>query len=375
MAERHRPGPQLYDTTLRDGAQMPGVAFTRRQQLEICRALDDLGVDEIELGFAASGAGQRADMAALVEAGLRARTLSLARPLAGDIDAARETGVDGVIIFTSLSGIHLRHKLRAGYATVLDQALSAVAYARSFDMFVQVSMEDATRTELPQLVEACQKLAGAGVDRIGLADTVGVATQTSFGRLVADLVREIATPVSVHCHNDFGLAVANTLAAVEHGAAAISTTVNGIGERSGNAATEECAAALAVLYGTPTNIRLDRLSEVCRLVAEHAGVPIPANKAVVGANSFRHESGVHVAAMLREPACYEPYDPQLVGRRREFVMGKTSGRAAVRHLAAQHGVNLDDAQCQGLLEEIKAETDGGGTIGADRLRSLLERSS
>jgi isopropylmalate/homocitrate/citramalate synthase len=176
----------------------------------------------------------------------------------------------------------------------------------------------------------------------------------------------------VHCHNDFGMAVANTLAAVENGAGAISTTINGIGERCGNAATEECAMALALLYGEPTRIRLDRLSAVCQLVAEHAQVPLPANKAVVGANSFRHESGVHVAAMLREPACYEPYDPALVGARRSYVLGKTSGRAVLRHLAAEHGVDLDDEQCASLMEAVKRITDGGGTVDSERLRVLIE---
>jgi isopropylmalate/homocitrate/citramalate synthase len=365
---------RIYDTTLRDGAQMPGVAFTPRQQLDIATALDELGLDEIEIGFAASGPRHRADMAAITRLDLRATMLSLARPLRPDIDAALETGVDGVIIFTALSDLHLRHKLRLEYQEALDQACDAAEYARGHGLFVQVSLEDGTRTAPDRLVASAKCLVDAGAGRIGLADTVGTASPATMATLVERLTGDLDVPIAVHCHDDFGLATANTLAAVEHGARVISTTMTGIGERSGNAATEQCVLALTVLHGRATSLRLDRLLEVCQLVERCSGVPIRANSPVVGANSFRHESGIHVAAMLREPNCYEPYDPVLVGARRSYALGKTSGRAALLHLAGPIGRDLDDTTCQRVLDEVKTYAEQRRTIDAELVAEIIERS-
>jgi isopropylmalate/homocitrate/citramalate synthase len=365
---------RIYDTTLRDGAQMPGVAFTRQQQLDIASALDELGVDEIEVGFAASGPQHRADMAAVVGSGLRARTLSLARPLPQDLDAAEQSGVDGVIIFTALSDIHLRHKLRMTHQQALDQACAAAEHARAQGLFVQVSLEDGTRTAPERLAASAKCLVDAGAERIGLADTVGVATPELMAAVVGALAGTVDVPISVHCHDDFGLATANTVAAVTHGASVISTTMTGIGERSGNAATEQCVLALTVLHGRTTSVRLDRISAVSRLVAEHAGVAIRANSPVVGANTFRHESGIHVAAMLRDPSCYEPYDPALVGGRRDYVLGKTSGRAALLHLAGRDHDQLDDETCRRVLDEIKSHAERRDTIDAELVSRIIERN-
>ncbi|GAA2682562.1 MULTISPECIES: hypothetical protein [Actinosynnema] len=365
---------RIYDTTLRDGAQMPGVAFSRQQQVDIAAALDELGVDEIEIGFAASGPQHRADMAAVVGSGLRARTLSLARPLRPDLDAAEEAGVDGVIIFTALSDIHLRHKLRMEYQQALDQACEAVEHALGKGLFVQVSLEDGTRTPLDRLEASAKSLVEAGAQRIGLADTVGVGTPELMVWIVGTLTRTVDVPISVHCHDDFGLATANTVAAVLHGASVISTTTTGIGERSGNASTEQCALALTVLHGRTTSLRLDRIAEVCRLVAESSGIAIRANSPVVGANTFLHESGIHVAAMLREPSCYEPYDPALVGARRAYVLGKTSGRAALLHLAGRDHGDLDDETCRRVLDEIKGHAERRDTIDSELVSRIIERN-
>lgn len=365
---------QIYDTTLRDGAQMPGVAFSLSQQVRIATALDELGVDEIEIGFAASGPAQQADMAAVAQLGLRARTLSLARPLRADVDDAVRAGVDGVIVFTALSDLHLAHKLRRSYPEALATAVDAVQHARDRGLFVQISLEDGTRTPPDRLVEASTRLTEAGAHRVSMADTVGIGTSELMSELVGRLVAALDVPVAVHCHDDFGLAVANTVAAVLAGASVISTTVNGIGERSGNAATEVCVLALSRLCGRTTNVRTERITEVCQLVAECAGVPLPANRPVVGGNSFRHESGIHVAAMLTEPACYEPYDPALVGGKREFVLGKTSGRTALRHLVGASVRDLDDETVQWLLEEIKATSEFGRLIDAETVNAILKQA-
>jgi methanogen homocitrate synthase len=370
-SEQRRVG--FYDTTLRDGEQMPGVVFDRSARLRIARALDNAGVDEIELGFAASGELQQDDILAVTRSGLTARTLSLARPMRSDIDAAVRSEVRGVILFASISDIHLRDKVRKSRNEVMNQVEEATRYARSLDLFVQVSIEDATRTDDEHLASFARRAECAGAERIGLADTVGVATPDLMSRKVAVAREAISRPVSVHCHNDFGLAVANSLAAVRAGASFLSTTMLGLGERGGNAATEECAAALEILLGFRTNIKLKELSRLGRLVAECAKLPIPGNKAVVGQNCFRHESGIHVAAVLRNPLCYEGYDPGLVGGQREIVLGKTNGRAAVRFLAKQIGEELDDSACSRILDQVKVLAEEGklGGAGAGLVDSRL----
>ncbi|WP_371483372.1 hypothetical protein [Kitasatospora sp. NBC_00315] len=364
---------RFYDSTLRDGAQAPGVAFNRDQQLRIALALDALGVDEIETGFAASGVEQRADMRAIAGLGLRAGLLSLARPLKADVDHAVEAGVGGVILVASVSDLHLAYKLRKDYAVVRAQALETVEYARSLGLFVQLSMEDATRTPLDRLLDLAVEGQAHGAMRIGLADTVGVATPAAMRKLVTGVREAVDLPISAHCHNDFGLAVANSLAAVEGGAQVLSTTQNGLGERCGNASTEECAAALELLHGVSTNLDLALLTSTSQLVAECSGVPIPPNKGVVGGNSFRHESGIHVAAMLQHPSCYEAYDPEIVGGRREYVLGKTSGRAALRHLAGSAGEQLDDDECRRLLDRVRLLNEAGTQVDPQTVRQLMER--
>ena len=236
---------------------MPGIAFGREARLRIAHALDDLGLSEIEVGFAASGREQRDDMRAVVDAGLRAKLFSLARPMAGDIEAAREAGVDGVILFIGSSEIHLREKLRRIEEEVAEIVRREVARAKDAGFFVQISFEDATRTDHARLGRLVALTEDAGADRIGLADTVGIGTPESMKAMVRSVREATSLPVSVHCHDDFGLAVANSLAAVEAGARVLSTTINGIGERSGNAATEVCATALNVLYGIETDVRLE----------------------------------------------------------------------------------------------------------------------
>jgi isopropylmalate/homocitrate/citramalate synthase len=365
----------LYDTTLRDGEQTPAVAFTRFQRVEIARALDSLGISQIEIGFAASGPLHQEDMQAIVQAGLAAQLLSLARPLSEDIDAAREVGVGGVLLFISTSDIHMQHKLRIGFDEVLDRVRTSIAYAREAGLWVQMTMEDATRTPLDRIAAFSAVAAEAGADRVGMADTVGCATPQQFRDMVGVVRGVTDVPVAVHCHDDFGLATANSIAAVEAGAVAVSATINGLGERAGNAAMEECALALERLYGRHTGLDLSRFAEVSRLVAAHSGVAVPPNKGVVGRNCFRHESGIHIAAVLRDPACYEPYPPEVVGAERTLELGKTSGRTAVRHLAGAAGEGLDDAACQRILDHVKTLCEEGGTLDPETLEMLVQKCS
>lgn len=359
MNSSSKPHVRIYDTTLRDGEQQPGIAFSRAKRIEIAQALDRLGVDDIELGFAASGKAQQRDMAATVRSGLRALTFSLARPLARDIDAAVEAGVQGVNIFIGASDIHLEHKLRTTFPEIVDKIEKATALACSANLYVSIALEDATRTPDDRLATVARVGEAAGAKRISLADTVGTATPEVMTRSVKAVMRACGMIVTAHCHNDFGLAVANALAAVEAGARCLSVTVNGFGERAGNAALEECAVALEFLYGYETSLDLRRLVEVSRLVEKCSRVRMQPNKAVVGSNSFRHESGIHVAAILRNPQTYEPYDPSLVGQHRQIVLGKTAGRAAIRHLAGEAADDLSDDEVNYILDRVKELAESG----------------
>jgi methanogen homocitrate synthase len=362
---------RFYDTTLRDGEQMPGVAFSREKRLRIATALDQIGVDEIEIGFAASGAAVRADMAAVVDLGLRALALSIARPRKADIDAACEVGVYGIVLFAPVSEILLQHKMHCSLASMTETTSEAVRHARSRGLFTQVSLEDSTRADCQAVVEFAARMCEAGANRIAIADTVGVATPRVMRQLVEALGAAVTVPIGVHCHNDFGLATANTLAAVEAGASVISSTVNGIGERAGNTAMEECAVALRFLLDLKTNIDLSRLTSLSRLVEECSGIRVPPNKAVVGANAFRHESGVHVAAVIEHAPCYEPYDPATVGAHRELVLGKTSGRGALKHLAPMAEQLLDPEGYDAVLGRIRTLADRGTPIDSDALDRII----
>lgn len=362
----------IYDTTLRDGEQTPGVAFSAEARVRIAKALDDFGVPQIEAGFAASSKAHAEDIRRVCELGLNADILSLSRPIKADIDAAIEAGVDGIILFIGISDIHLKNKLGKTFAEAARQMEDAIKYAKDKGVFVQASAEDGTRAAIPYLTEYVSRVTEAGADRIGIADTVGIATPEKMKAVVTAMRSATSLPISAHCHDDFGMAVANSLAAVEAGAEALSTTINGIGERAGNASTEQCAAALEFLYGIDTGMNLERAVETAKLVANLSGIELQPNRPIVGGNCFRHESGIHVAAILRDPHCYEPMDPEAVGATREIVLGKTSGRAAVRLLANEIGeTDLSDEECGMLLQKVKVTAEAGQPCTPGMLRMLI----
>ena len=236
-----------------------------------------------------------------------------------------------------------------------------------------MTAEDAVRSDLDRIQAFARVAAEAGADRIGLADTVGRATPAWMAALVR-AVREVTdVPVSVHCHDDFGLAVANSLAAVEAGARAVSVTVNGIGERAGNASLEQCAVALELLHSIDTGLDLSQLCALSDLVAGYANMPVAPNTAIVGSNCFRHESGIHVAAISREPSCYEPFDPALVGAVRQLVLGKSSGRKAVRQLVGPAGQDLSDGAVRRILDELKVRSESGERLTEKVIEDMVAR--
>jgi len=322
--------PTLYDTTLRDGEQTPGVAFDTEAKFEIATRLDRIGVPEIELGFPAVSSAEREAVAAIASAGLDAETLALARTDPDDIDAAVDCGVDRVTIVAPASDAHLDAKTDWEVGGLLDRVGSMVRHAAARDVAVTVSAEDATRTPVDRLRELARTAERAGASRIHLPDTTGGASPTAVARLVTAVGDAVAddTEVGVHCHDDCGLAVANTLAGLAAGADVGAVTVTGIGERAGNAPLGAVVVALEAIHGVETGIDTTGLSTLARTVAERSGLEIPATQPVVGEHSFVHESGIHVDALLEDPATYEGLDPAAVGQSRRIALGKHSGSTA-----------------------------------------------
>jgi len=360
----------IFDTTLRDGEQSPGASLTHREKLELARYLAMLNVDVIEAGFPASSPGDFEavrDVARSIKGPVIA---GLARCLKGDIDrcaAAIEPAKRGRIhVFLATSEIHRRYKLRKARNEIIRQAVSSVKYARRFCDDVEFSPEDASRTEPDFLAEVVEAVIDAGATTVNIPDTVGYAIPSEFGALIASLfdrVRNIsAATISVHCHNDLGLAVANSLAAVQNGARAVECTVNGLGERAGNAALEEVVMAIKTRQdafpGLWTGINTRMIHRVSRMTSRLTGIAVQRNKAIVGANAFAHEAGVHQDGILKERRTYEIMRPQDVGiEGTELVLGKHSGRHAFGHRLSQLGINLSIREMESAYARFKELAD------------------
>lgn len=348
---------RIADCTLRDGEQQAGIVMDRDAKLEIARLLDAFGVYEIEAGTVASSEEDRAAIGAIVAAGLDAKTSVLCRGLEKDIDLAASLGVWGVRLSFPISRIERAHKLKGmSDADYLKRALALTGHARDKGLAVIFSPYDTTRAEPEFLVELVQALDQSGtLDRLRIVDTTGCALPEAITDIVGR-IRSAAPSLAleIHCHNDFGLACANTLAGIRAGADYVSSTINGLGERCGNAATEDVVMALEVLEGYRTGLRLDRLREISGRVSELSGIPVPVNKAVVGDNAFRHEAGMVVAGVLKEPFTAEAYKPEIVGQSREIMLGKKSGLISVTHKLRELGLALPEDRHQALLDEVKA---------------------
>ncbi len=323
---------RVLDTTLRDGEQTPGVSLTPQEKLEIAKALDALGVDVIEAGFPITSKGEQEGIKLIAKAALSAEVSGLARADKADIDTAIGCGVKGVHVFLASSNIHLEHKLHIGREEMLKRSAEAVRYAKGFGVTVEFSAEDATRTDLDFFKRVVKAVSDAGIDRFDIPDTVGTATPEKMAAYVRAARSVTDRTISVHCHDDYGLAVANSLTGIVAGADQAHVTINGLGERAGNTSLEEFVMSCHNLYSIDTRINTELLYETSRLVSRLTGVMVQPNKAIVGENAFGHESGIHTHGVLSNPLTYEPFRA-LEGWPGSVVSGREA-RGKARHLCA-----------------------------------------
>jgi len=364
---------EICDVTLRDGEQTPGVSFSCEEKVEIAGTLDTIGVEVIEAGFPAVSPYEKQCVKTITSQGLDARICGFARAREPDIQAAIDCDVDMVSIFIPTSELHVRLKFKKPRENVLEDGLAMIDYARDHGVQVRFAAEDASRTDLPFLKQVYRGASEHGAVLLSFADTVGCLIPTEMHRIMSDLVTSVDRPFCAHCHNDMGCAVANTLTAAEAGAFQLHTTVNGIGERSGNASLDEVLVALRMKAGID-RYDLSYLSELSKKVEKFSGISLPKNKPVVGELAFSHESGIHIAAILEDPASYEYFPPGMVGGERHFILGKHTGRKALEHVVSSLGCELTDKQICLVLDLVKDHSEHKCNITPDILRKLIRKA-
>jgi methanogen homocitrate synthase len=361
---------EVCDVTLRDGEQMPGVVFRPDEKLDIAIKLNEVRVEIIEAGFPVVSEAEKRAVQDVSNLGLDSKISVLSRSVPKDVDAALDCDVDMVSVFIATSDLHLKYKLHMTCDQAVKCAFETVEYAKDHGLIVRFSAEDATRTDFELLKRLYKRAEEYGADYVSIADTVGILNPRTTYYLVSEVKKEVNIPICMHCHDDLGMALANTLAAAEAGAKQLHTTVNGIGERSGNTPLEELMVALRVHYGID---RYDttKLTSLSKLVQSYSGVIMPKNKAVVGENAFAHESGIHVAAVLEEPRTYELYSPEMVGSARKIIIGKHTGARALKYITKKMGYDLKRDEICLLAERVKRCSEFKRPISCDELRKLI----
>jgi isopropylmalate/homocitrate/citramalate synthase len=364
----------VYDSTLRDGEQTPGISFSLQQKVKIAHMLDEIGVPEIEAGFPAVSENELRSVKEICSMGLDAKILSLSRITKCDIDACVDAGVDMVLLFIATSDIHLKYKFKKPREFIFDKVQEGLDYCKQRGIKASMSAEDGTRTELDFLIQVYKKAEEAGAVRLGITDTVGCASPEAITHIVSSVKKEVKLPLGLHLHNDYGLVLPNAIAGVKAGATALTTTVNGIGERAGNLPLEQFATAMKYVYGNDLGIKCERLTEICDLVAEYSGLPRQRNQPLVGPNVFAHESGIHVAAILECPLTYESIPPEAVGNKRHILMGKHTGMTYVKKRVEDLGLKASDEQLDCILNEVKTLGEKKGRVSDTEFKQIVART-
>ncbi len=354
MSVPGRPQIIIDDTTLRDGEQTAGVVFSLEEKIRIARMLDEVGVGELECGIPAMGREEQKSVRALVDLGLNARLLTWNRAVIADIQASIDCGIRAVDISLSVSDIHIERKLRKSRAWVKEQLKRALGFAKQHGLYVSVGGEDASRADVDFLVELMEIARGLGADRFRFCDTLGILDPFATYDKVRALVERVDLDLEVHTHNDLGMATANAIAGVRAGAKFVNTTVNGLGERAGNAALEEVVMALKYACGIDLGMDTGRFVALSKLVGQASSRPVPEWKAVVGEKVFSHESGLHADGVLKFPGNYEGYDPAEVGLERHLVIGKHSGTHGLLERLARLGINPGRNELAVMLDQVRS---------------------
>jgi len=354
----------IFDTTLRDGEQTPGVTIPFEKKVEIAIQLDKLGVDTIEAGFPISSPGDKESVKKIAGLGLSADVCGLARSVIKDIDTCIDCDVDMVHVFIPTSDIQREYTIKKTREETLSTAVEMVEYIKSHGFKCMFSPMDATRTDLDFLKDIIRAAKNAGCDIVNIPDTVGIMTPSAMYQLMDVLHQDIDIPYDTHCHNDFGLANANSLMAVEAGTSQVQVTVNGIGERAGNASLAEVVMALHSIYGLKTNIQTEYLTETSKLVERIIGIKMPPTFPIVGENAFSHESGIHSQGVLVKAETFEPgiMTPEMVGQKRRIVLGKHAGKHAVLKSLENVGMHPTESQLLEILSKIKEIGDRGKQV-------------
>ncbi len=361
---------EICDVTLRDGEQAPGVVFGLDEKLEIATKLDEIGVETIEAGFPVVSTKEKDMVKSIASLRLDAKICALSRAIFHDVDEALDCDVDEIGLFMATSDLHLKHKYHRSFDEMMECALSTLEYARDHGLIVRFAAEDSTRTDINILKDFFKKGEEHGANLLSIADTVGALRPSTAKYLVSEIKNVVSTPLCIHCHNDLGMAIANTLSAAEAGAFQLHTTVNGIGERTGNTPLEELLVALNVQYDVD-KYDLSKLVSLSKTVERYSRMQLPKNKPIVGLNAFSHESGIHVAAVLEEPRTYELFPPELVGNKTRIVVGKHTGKKALQYVIAELGYKLTRDELCEVLEDVKRRCEVKKSVSEEELESII----
>lgn len=368
MTVSRKDGKRIYivDTTLRDGEQTAGVVFANAEKVAIATMLSDLGVDQLEVGIPTMGGDEKKAIKEIVKKNLKSSIMAWNRPVISDIQESIDCGVDAVAISISVSDIHIKNKLRKSREWVLEKMVEGVEFAKKNGLYVSVNGEDASRADNDFLIKFIETAKQAGADRFRYCDTVGVMGPFQIEEQIKDLYDKTGFDIEMHTHNDFGMATANAIAGVRAGANHVGLTVNGLGERAGNAALEEVLMAFKYVYGLNVDVDTTKFREISEYVSRASGRELPIWKAIVGTNMFAHESGIHADGAIKNPKNYEAFDPRAVGLERQIVIGKHSGKAAIINKFKEYNIDLTDEEASAILEKVR-------TLAVRLKRSLFDK--